>query len=161
LTHAAALTQLTASHSGALSQAIQRLPANLDATQPALRQLDTVARDGTPLLAQIHAAVPELNNVATDLGPFVTAADPGLAKLGTAITTAIPAIRRTTPLIRTLRGYLGRSLPSTRLFGKLTTNLQRRGFVESFLSTLYYIAAATAREDPTSHLLSLLLVGPD
>ena len=160
LTHAAALTQLTASHSSALSKAINELPANLSATQPALQQLDTVARDGTPLLAQIHAAVPELNNVANDLGPFVTAAKPGLAKLGAAITTAIPAIRKTTPLIKTLRSYLGSSLPSTRLFAKLITNLQQAGFVENFLSTLYYIAAATAREDSTSHLLSLLLLGP-
>jgi ABC-type transporter Mla subunit MlaD len=160
LTHAAALTQLTASHSSALSRAINELPANLDATQPTLQQLDTVARDGAPLLAQIHAAVPELNRVATDLGPFVTAAKPGLAKLGAAITTAIPAIKKTTPLIKTLRSYLGRSLPSTRLFAKLATNLEKAGFAENFLSVLYYIAAATAREDATSHLLSLLLVGP-
>jgi ABC-type transporter Mla subunit MlaD len=160
LTHAAALTQLTSSHSSSLSRAIRELPANLDATQPALQQLDTVARDGTPLLSEIHAAVPELNNVANDLGPFVTAAKPALAKLGTAITTAIPAIKKTTPLIKTLRSYLGRSLPATRLFARLATNLQQAGLPENFLSILYYVGAATAREDSTSHLLSLLLVGP-
>jgi ABC-type transporter Mla subunit MlaD len=161
LTHAAALTQLTASHASSLSRAINELPGNLDATQPALQQLDTVARSGTPLLASIRRAVPSLNHVATDLGPFVSAAKPGLAKLGTAITTAIPAIRQTTPLVRTLRSYLGRSLPSTRLFAKLAGNLQQAGFVESFLSVAYYIASATAREDSISHLLSVLLVGPD
>jgi ABC-type transporter Mla subunit MlaD len=161
LTHAAALTQLTASHSTQLSQAINRLPATLDATQSALAQVDTVATSGTPLLSEIHAAVPSLNKVANDLGPFVTAAKPGLAKLGAAITTAIPAIRQTTPLIKTLRSYLGGSLASTRLFSKLASNLQQAGFVENFLSVAYYIAASTAREDSISHLLSVLLLGPD
>ena len=161
LTHAAALTQLTASHASSLSKAINELPGNLNAAEPALQQLDTVAASGTPLLAEIHAAVPSLNRVADDLGPFVTAAKPGLAKLGTAITTAIPAIKKTTPLIHTLRSYLGRSLPSTDLFAKLAENLQQRGFVENFLSVAYYIASATAREDSISHMLSVLLIGPD
>ena len=161
LTHAAALTQLTASHATQLSQAINRLPANLDATQSALGQVDTIAISGTPLLSEIHAAVPSLNKVANDLGPFVAAAKPGLAKLGSAITTAIPAIRQTTPLIKTLRSYLGGSLASTRLFSKLASNLQQAGFVENFLSVAYYIASSTAREDSISHLLSVLLIGPD
>jgi ABC-type transporter Mla subunit MlaD len=159
LDRAAALTTLTAAHGGNLALTINRLPALLSAAQPALTQLDTVARDGTPLLAQIHAAVPSLNRVAGDLGPFVAAAKPGLAKLSTALRRAIPAIRDTTPLIRTLRSYTTRSLPGTLLFARLASNLQQHGFVENFLSVAYYIGASLARFDTTSHMLSILLVG--
>jgi ABC-type transporter Mla subunit MlaD len=160
LDRAAALSTLTANHASPLAQAINRLPGLLSAAQPALKQLDTVAVDGTPLIQQIHAAVPSLNQVANDLGPFVAAAKPGLLKLGAALTKAIPAIRDTTPLVKTLRSYTGRSKSNTLLFAKLSQNLQQHGFVENFLSITYYIGAALARFDSTSHLLSVLLIGP-
>jgi virulence factor Mce-like protein len=160
LDKAAALSQTTANHSSQLEQTIERLPALLDATQPSLQQLDTVARQGTPLLTELRAATPSLNHVAIDLGPFVKAATPGLNKIGKAIKTAIPAVRAVTPLIKVLRTYLNASLPETQLFAKLAENLQQRGFLENFLSVAYYIAAATAREDNQSHLLSTLLIGP-
>jgi phospholipid/cholesterol/gamma-HCH transport system substrate-binding protein len=160
LTRSAALSSETADHSSALSQAINRLPGLLSATRPALQQLDTVALDGTPLVKQIHAAVPSLNRVADDLGPFVKVAKPGLAKLGAALRRAIPAIRDTAPLVKTLRSYTDRSKANTLLFAKLSENLQQHGFVENFLSITYYIGASLARFDATSHLLSVLLIGP-
>lgn len=160
LDRAAALSTLTAAHRDSLSLAINRLPGLLAAAQPALQQLDVVARDGTPLLQQIHTAVPFLNRVNSDFGPFVAAAKPGLAALRIALKKAIPAIKETTPLTAELRKYTHRSLPGTELFAKLSANLQRHGFSENFLSVTYYIGAALARFDGTSHLLSLLLIGP-
>jgi phospholipid/cholesterol/gamma-HCH transport system substrate-binding protein len=161
LDRASALAAETADHASPLSQAINRLPGLLDAARPALQQLDTVAVDGTPLVRQIHAAVPSLNQVANDLGPFVAAAQPALMKLGAALRKAIPAIRDTTPLVKTLRSYADRSKANTTLFARLSENLQRHGFVENFLSITYYIAASLARFDSTSHLLSVLLIGPE
>jgi ABC-type transporter Mla subunit MlaD len=160
LDKAASLTTLTAAHRDSLSQAIARLPGLLAAAQPALQQLDTVAVDGTPLVQQLHAAVPSLNQVTSDLGPFVKVARPGLAKLGGALKQAIPAIRDTTPLVTTLRSYTHRSLPGTRLFAQLASNLQQHGFVENFFKVVYSIATSLGRHDSTSHLLSILLVGP-
>jgi phospholipid/cholesterol/gamma-HCH transport system substrate-binding protein len=160
LDRASALTAETADHASPLAQSINRLPALLDAARPALQQLDTVAVDGTPLVQQIHAAVPALNRVTNDLGPFVTAAQPGLDKLGAALEKAIPAIRETTPLVRTLRSYADRSKGNTTLFARLSQNLQQHGFVENFLSITYYIGASLARFDSTSHLLGVLLLGP-
>ncbi|MHB8656366.1 MAG: MlaD family protein [Solirubrobacteraceae bacterium] len=157
---AAALTQLTATHRDSLALAVNRLPGLLAATEPALAQLDTVARDGTPLLAQLYAAAPYLNRVNRDFAPFVTVAKPGLAKLAAAVKAAIPAIRQATPLLSAVRTYVAKSMPETELFAKLAVNLQRHGFVENFLSVPYYIAAALARFDVTSHMLALLLVGP-
>jgi ABC-type transporter Mla subunit MlaD len=161
LTRAADLSTLTASHASNLSLAINRLPGLLSAARPALQQLDTVAVDGTPLVQQIHNSVPALNRVANDFGPFVKVARPGLADLGRALQKAIPAIRETTPLVKTLRSYTAKSLPGTELTGRLFANLQQHGLVENLLSIFYYVSAALARFDSTSHMLSVLLIGPD
>jgi virulence factor Mce-like protein len=159
LDQSASLSTLTAAHRDALSHAIARLPGLLAAAQPALQQLDTVAVDGTPLLQQLHASVPALNQVSSDLGPFVSAAKPALQRLGVSLQRGIPAIRHTTPVVGTLRAYADRSLNGTLLFAKLAKNLQQHGFVENFLSVMYYIGASLARFDGTSHMLSILLVG--
>ena len=159
LDRAAALSSLTAAHSGPLALAINRLPGLLAAAQPSLRDLDVVARDGTPLLQQIHTAVPYLNRVEQDLGPFVSAAQPGLVALRKALKQGIPTIEKTTPVVAALRRYTHRSLPGTKLFARLSSNLQRRGFVEGFLSVVYYVGASLSRFDSVSHLLSIFLVG--
>jgi ABC-type transporter Mla subunit MlaD len=161
LDNAATLTETTAAHHSNLALTINRLPGLLAVAQPSLEELNTVAVDGTPLVQQIHASVPALNRVATDLGPFVTAAKPGLAKLGATLAKAIPAIRDATPLIKVVRNYARNSLPSTKLTGELFTNLQQKGFVENFLSIFYYLAASMSRFDATSHMLGFALLAPN
>jgi ABC-type transporter Mla subunit MlaD len=161
LDRAAALSSTTAAHGSALSQSIARLPAMLAATRPSLTQLDAVATQGTPLLQQLTAAAPSLNRVANDLGPFATAAKPALSKLSIALGRAVPAVRQSTPLVRTILSYARRSSASTALSARLFSNLQRRGFTESFLSVFYYTAASLARFDGTSHILPLFLLAPN
>ena len=161
ISQASQLTQLTAAHATPLSQAVNRLPGLLSAAQPALTQLDTVARDGTPLLASIHAAVPYLNRVSNDFGPFTRIAEPALSQVNTAFGIAIPAIRAVSPLVRSIAAYTKRSAANTALFSKLSVNLQAHGFAENFLSIFYYVASSLARFDGVSHLLSIQLIGPD
>lgn len=158
LDRAAAVSSLTAAHSSNLALAINRLPGLLAAAQPALAQLDAVAVSGTPLVTQLHAAVPSLNRVETDLGPFVKLAKPALADLGGALKRAIPAVKDITPVVTTLSKYATKSLPSTKLAGKLFVNLQQHGFIENFLSVFYYVAATAARFDSTSHLVPAFLI---
>jgi ABC-type transporter Mla subunit MlaD len=160
LDRASALTSITANARSALAQGVRRLPGLLAAARPALGQLDAVATQGTPLLNQLRAAAPVLEQVSNDLGPFVAAADPGLSRMAAALRVAIPALHRSLPLLGALESYSRRSLPSTELTAKLYENLQQHGFVEEFLSTTYYVATSLARFDATSHLLPLLLVAP-
>jgi ABC-type transporter Mla subunit MlaD len=161
LDRASALSALTAEHHSALAQGIRRLPGLLSAARPALAQLDTVAKDGTPLLHQLQAAAPVLGQVSRDLKPFVAAANPGLAKISVALRKAIPALHQSLPLLGHLERYTHRSLASTELSAQLYKNLQRHGFVEEFLSVAYYVATSLARFDSTSHLLPLLLMAPN
>jgi ABC-type transporter Mla subunit MlaD len=157
LSQAASLTSTTSNHSSSLQLAINRLPGLLAAAQPSLQQLDVVARDGTPLLQQLHVAAPYLNRVSTDLGPFVKAAKPGLQKLSGALVKAIPAVKQTTPLVKALRRYTNKSMAKTVLAGKLFTSLQQSGFLENFLGIVYYVGASLSRFDATSHLLSFAI----
>jgi hypothetical protein len=160
LQQASTVASTTAQHSSNLELAIKRLPGLLAAAQPSLKQLDVVARDGTPLVRQLGVAAPYLNQASIDLGPFVTAAKPGLAKLSTALSKAIPSIKHTTPLVKELRSYTTKSLSKTRLSGRLFTSLQQSGFGENFLGIVYYVAAALSRFDSVSHILSFATVNP-
>jgi ABC-type transporter Mla subunit MlaD len=161
LDQAAALTSTTTAHSANLALAVNRLPGLLSVTQPSLKELDTFAVNATPLVQTLGATAPELIALHASLGPFVAAAKPGLAELNAALDQAIPALKATTPLIETLNTYLAEALPSTQLMGRLFTNLQATGFSENFLSVLYYVAAASARHDSTSHILGLHAIAPN
>lgn len=158
LQQASSLASTTAQHRSNLELAIQRLPGLLAAAQPSLQQLDVVAREGTPLVQQLGVAAPYLNQASLDLGPFVAAAKPGLGKLSQALTKAIPAIKHTTPLTEALHSYTNKSMAKTKLSGRLFTSLQQAGFGENFLGIVYYTAAALARFDSMSHLLSFATV---
>jgi ABC-type transporter Mla subunit MlaD len=157
---ASGLTQLTANHSSALEQAINKLPAFLAASTPALKQLNTVATTGTPLLADLRAAAPSLNKVDNEIVPFTKIAQPGLAHLSSAISTVIPDAKIITPLIATIANYLQASKGTTANFATLIDNLIQHGFSENFLSVLYYVSTALGKEDTNSHMLSSLLLFP-
>lgn len=161
LARAAQLTATTAAHRRSLSEAVARLPGLLAVAQPALTQADALLRGGTPLLARLRTAAPLLVRVDRDFRPFEAVAVPGLARVAQAIAAAIPAIHQAAPLIAALRSYLERSLGNTRLFARLLINLQAHGFIENFFSVAYYIGASLARHDSISHLLGVLLVGPE
>jgi ABC-type transporter Mla subunit MlaD len=160
LQQASGLTQLTADRSSSLEQAISRLPGFLSAATPALRQLNTVANTGTPLLRDLRTAAPSLNRVDNDIVPFTKVATPALANLSSAVSTVIPDVKHVTPVIQTISNYLKASQGSTANFAKLIDNLDEHGFSENFFSVLYYTATALAKEDSDSHMLSSLLIFP-
>jgi phospholipid/cholesterol/gamma-HCH transport system substrate-binding protein len=160
INQAKGLTQLTADHSSALEQGINKLPAFLSASTPAMADLDTVARDGTPLLASLHAAVPSLTKVNHEIVPFAKVAEPALTSVSKAITAAIPDTKAVTPVVKTLSNYLTASAGTTAAFSKLLVNLIQHGFSENFLSVLYYTATALGKKDDDSHMLSSLLIFP-
>jgi ABC-type transporter Mla subunit MlaD len=150
---AARVTTRLAARRGALAASVQRLPALLSATRPALAQLDLVETQTTPLLVQLGAVAPLLSRLSVDLGPLVAAARPALARLGHALTLGASVARQVTPSTKLLAQYARVSLPTALLTDRLTQNLQRTGFYDYFLGFLYYAAASMARFDAISHIL--------
>ena len=150
---AAGVTAQTGSRSNELAATVSRLPALLNAADPALRDLDTVVRTGTPLARQLGVAAPAINRISNDIGPFARAAKPTLATLRPVLSQGTQTLKKAAPLSRLLRGYAHRSLPAAQLAGPLFTNLRDRGFVESLFSFIYGAAAGTSRFDSISHIL--------
>jgi phospholipid/cholesterol/gamma-HCH transport system substrate-binding protein len=148
---AAKAATVTADHRTALAASIARLPALLTAAKPALTKVDAVAQTGTPLLARIHAAVPEINKLTSDLGPFARAVAPVLAKLAPVLAEGTRTGNDVRPVVKLISNYARRSLPSTIATGKLFMSLRDHGFAEAFLSAVYYLTAATSRFDSVSH----------
>jgi virulence factor Mce-like protein len=150
---AAVTTRQTGAHSRALGDAVRRLPGLLAATDPALRDLDSAVKTGTPVVRKLHEAAPALNRLNVDIGPFARAAQPTIGALRPVLQQGTRSLRKAAPVARLLRGYAHRSLPAARLAGPLFTNLRDKGFAESLLSFIYGAAAASARYDDIGHFL--------
>lgn len=149
----AAVAERTAAHRGGLSESIGRLPPLLAQARPALRDLDAVAVNGTPLLDELRAAAPSLDRLSTDLGPFAARARPELARLERTLARGTRATRRSLPLVTAIARYVHASLPNARLAGQVFANLRDRGAIEFLLSFFYHGAESGARFDAVSHIL--------
>jgi ABC-type transporter Mla subunit MlaD len=147
------VTSQTGAHSKELASAVNRLPALLNAADPALADLDTVVKTGTPLVKQLGVAAPAINRISNDIGPFARAAKPTLTQLRPVLLQGTATLKKAAPLSRLLKGYAHRSLPAAKIAGPLFTNLRDRGFVESLLSFIYGAAAGSSRFDGISHIL--------
>lgn len=153
LTQAAGVATQTADHQGALAESIRRLPPLLAATEPALRQLDRLTADGTPVLADLRASAPALTRVLNDVHPLVSATVPALKHLDPAVRTGRRAVASATPVVGQLREFASIAVPVGELLDKTLVSLRDQGFVEGLLRFTYFGTAAIARFDATSHLI--------
>lgn len=69
---------------------------------PTMAELENVARETTPLLADLRGAAPGLNTLAVNLPPFARATERSLETLGNASKPGIQALRRGDDEIRAL-----------------------------------------------------------
>jgi phospholipid/cholesterol/gamma-HCH transport system substrate-binding protein len=149
---AAAVSGVAAAHGGSLASAVQRLPALLAATKPALQQFDDVAIASTPVLSALHASAPNLDAMVGDVVPLVRAALPAVTQIGDVARTGLRVNGSLTPLAARLSTFAHIARPVASLLGTLFTNMQQRGFVEGLNSFPYYVGSSLSRFDATSHL---------
>ncbi|HVS29071.1 MAG TPA: MlaD family protein [Solirubrobacteraceae bacterium] len=149
---AARVSAQTAQRRAPLAESIRRLPALLRATDPALRDLDQVTANGTPVLADLRAAAPRVNRLVADVRPFSIAGLPALRALDPALRSGRRAVRSAGPVVAALRKFSAAALPTGQLLDELVVSMRDRGVVEGLLSFVYYAGSATARFDATSHI---------
>jgi virulence factor Mce-like protein len=149
---AAAVTTVTGEHRGALAQSIRRLPGLLGAARPALNQLDEFAANATPVLADLHAAAPNVNRMTGELSPLAVAGLPALQRLGSFATTGLHAVPALNPLASQLSQFAHGALPVAQLLSQFFPSLRERGFVEGLNDITYYVGSSMALFDQTSHL---------
>jgi virulence factor Mce-like protein len=104
-----------------LSRDFEILDDFLAELQPTLAKLDEVARTNTPLLTDLEAAAPGLNQLALNLPAFSNASDASLTSLGEASTVGTTALRRGADEIRLLADS-GAKAPKT---GEILADLFR------------------------------------
>ena len=150
---AASVLKQTGDHSAALADAIRRLPGLLQATNPALDQLDSVATTSIPIVRNVEAAAPSIRKILAITPEFAKSAIPAFTSLGKVAKKGITTAKVDLPKIKQLHQFTNRSLPLAQQFDQLMVNLRQRGFWDSLLSFGYYAAAATARYDDVSHIL--------
>jgi virulence factor Mce-like protein len=149
----ASVLRQTGDHSSALADAIRRLPGLLQAANPALDQLDSVATTSIPIVRNVHAAAPAIRQILSITPQFARSAVPAFTSLGKVAKKGIATAKNDAPKIKELRQFTARSLPLAQQFDELMVNLRQRGFWDYLLSFGYNAAAATARYDNISHIL--------
>lgn len=138
----------------ALDRALATLPSSLAALRPALTELRSLARDGTPTVRALRVAAPSLRTLAGNVKPLSSSARPTLRTLASAARTGIPVIKRTAPQMARLRRTTAALVPNVPLAADLGTSLVDNAFPENFFGGFFYNAAlATSRFDDLSHIL--------
>jgi virulence factor Mce-like protein len=154
----AAVSDRFGSHNQALGESVAKLPGLLDQAEPALRQLDAIAVEGRPVLANLRRASPSVSGLANRLGPFARAARPTLARLGDAAVKGRSALDDSLPFLGSLRRTLTELRPLTPTTRDLLSSLVERGGTEGLLRFFYNAALATSRYDGISHIFPAHLV---
>jgi hypothetical protein len=123
-----------------------------------MADLEALADQGSPLLADLKAAAPNMDRLIHGLGTLSEAGRESFPSLGEALERGRPALIRARPLIRDL-GRLGREAgPATRSLDELTASLQETQGIERINDFLYYLALNTNGFDSVGHYLRAGLV---
>lgn len=151
---AAILSRTTADHRAALGEAVQRLPAMLDAVRPGLRSLSRAANDASPLLDDLRASAPGLRSLTSTLPSFARAGVPAVRAVASAAARGRPAVRAARPVVTRLKTAAGKLAPLAGDLGRLLVDTRDRGGIEGILKVTYAFANNTSLYDDVSHILT-------
>jgi len=150
--------EATAERRADIRRGIDRLPPFLRELRLLMADLEGLADQGTPLLADLGDAAPALGRLIEGQGTLADASREALPSLGDALERGRPAVIRARPLIQDL-GRLGEELaPVSVNLDDLTRSLDETGFVERINEFLYYLALSTNGFDSLGHYLRAGLV---
>ena len=158
ISHSSNVAKATAEKRGALAQDIQTLPAFLDQLKPSMQQLGTLADASTPVLTDLDARAPDINNIVRKLGPFSQAAIPAVNSLGDAAKVGTPAVTAARPVIADLRGLANDVRPVGATLNNVLTSFNDTGGIERLMDYVFYQVAAINGFDATGHYLRAGLI---
>ncbi|UTI63255.1 MlaD family protein [Paraconexibacter antarcticus] len=150
---ASGVTATTGTRRAELRATVRGLPALLDQARPALADLQSLARTGTPVVRSLGAAGPTLTRLLQRVEPFSAQALPTLNALGSAAVAGRATVKPLAPQLRRLRRLTVPLTTVSALTADLFQSTQQKGAVEGLLRFLYYAAVAQARYDDVGHIL--------
>jgi virulence factor Mce-like protein len=155
---AARLTTTTARQQRALAATIHRLPGVLRASRPTLQRADRFATTAAPLAASLRRSAGPFTRVLANLRTFSAAAAEPLRGLERTVTRSRPILAGSKPTLDRARRFTDVARPVAPRLRRLFVSLRDRGLIEGVLKLFYYVAAASARFDATSHILPAHLI---
>jgi virulence factor Mce-like protein len=147
----AAVSRTSAAHATALAASLKRFPPLLNALNPALRALDQAAVTGTPVLAPLAGAAPELTALNRTLPAFLGAGMGAIPSFSSASRAGSTAIRDSTALVSDLRTAAVDAIPFAADGNATLISIRNTGGIEAFLQQFYGLAASTGGYDSLSH----------
>src|SRR4029453_3777494 len=97
-------SEASAERRGDIARGIDRLPSFLRQLRLLMVDLESVTDQGTPLLADVRAAAPDLGRLIHSQGTLADASREALPSLGNALERGRPALIHAGPLIQDLEG---------------------------------------------------------
>ena len=152
------VSQATAERRADLERNFQRLPRFLSELRPTMVRLGAFSDQFQPVLRDLQAAAPSINEMFQELGPFSEASIPAVESLGDALEVGRPALVRSKPIVDDLRRLTDEAAPLADNLAKLTTNLRDTGGIERFMDFLFYQATAVNGFDQFGHYLRAGLI---
>jgi ABC-type transporter Mla subunit MlaD len=141
-----------------IEASLQKFPAFLAELKPTMQRLGGLADQMTPVLTDLNAAAPQLNQFIKQLGPFSAAATPALTSLGDTADVGDQALLAAKPIATDLRDFAGQAKPTVDNLEQLLTSLKSTGGIERLMDFLYFQAAATNGYDTLGHYLRAIFV---
>ncbi len=134
------------------------LPAFLRELRPLMADLEGFADQGTPLLADLRAAGPDLGRLIEGQGELSRAARESFPSLGDALERGRPALIRAQPLFRNLGRFAEDARPLSVDLDELTASLEKTGGIERLMDLTLYLALSTNGFDAIGHYLRAGLI---
>jgi hypothetical protein len=128
----------------------------LSAVRPGLASLDRATANATPLLSDLRAAAPGLDELTNVLPSFARAGIPALRALSSTTARAVPVVHATVPLVSHL---LAASDPLRTLATELDqflVSVRGDGALEGTLRLTYEFAVESSLYDNVSHIATFL-----
>jgi ABC-type transporter Mla subunit MlaD len=137
---------------------LQLLPETLRQLRLLMVDLESLADQGTPLLADVNTAAPDLGRLIKAQGTLAEASNEAFPSLGDALEEGRPALIRARPLIQDLNRLGTQIGPTAKNLDALTKSLDETGGVERINDFLYYVTLSINGYDSLGHYLRAGLV---
>jgi ABC-type transporter Mla subunit MlaD len=150
--------QASAQRRSDIEASLQKFPGFLKELKPTMQRLGALSDQMTPVLTDLNAAAPEINNFIKQLGPFSQAGTPALTSLGDAAVVGDQALLKSKPIATDLGAFAKEAKPTVNNLEALLTSLKQSGGIERLMDFLYFQAAATNGYDSLGHYLRAIFV---
>ncbi len=156
--NAATAGQATAERSADLESGLQKFPRVLQELRSTMVQLKNFSDQAQPVLADLGAAGPSLNQLNLKLAPFSAAAEKSFISLGDSAAKSTGPLVASEPVINQLTKLSKSAASPSQNLSKLLASLQKTGGYKQLTDFIYNSAGTTSTYDQYGHFLKTLLI---